>query len=72
MLKKGIYSGTENGEQVCLWRPNLMPPNSETYYGFSKFAMELNYLPEEIKEFLPLSDSRFRTDQRLLEDGYLP
>ncbi|KAI6647126.1 Oxysterol-binding protein-related protein 6-like isoform X2 [Oopsacas minuta] len=72
MLKEGIYSGTENGEHVCLWRPNLMPPNSETYYGFSKFAMELNYLPEEMKEYLPLSDSRFRTDQRLLEDGYLP
>ena len=54
MLKEGIYSGAENGEHTCIWRPNLMPPNFETYYGFSSFAMELNHLPEELKEWLPM------------------
>ncbi len=48
-----------------------MPLDSEQYYGFSYFAMQLNECLEEEKELLPLTDCRFRPDQRLLENGCL-
>ena len=54
MLKEGIYSGSENGEHTCIWRPNQLPPGYENFYGFSYFAIELNYLPEEMKKLLPM------------------
>ena len=54
MLKEGIYSGSESGEYTCIWRPNQLPPGYESFYGFSYFAIELNYLSEEMKEYLPL------------------
>lgn len=41
-----------------------MPPNHENYYGFTKFAMELNEIEPDHPGILPSTDSRFRTDQR--------
>ncbi len=38
-------------------------------YYFSKFALQLNYLPEVLRDKLPPTDSRLRPDQRLLEEG---
>ncbi|XP_060579182.1 LOW QUALITY PROTEIN: oxysterol-binding protein-related protein 6-like [Ruditapes philippinarum] len=53
----------------CIWRPGTMPEDYEVYYGFSRFAMELNeVLPDEASMLAP-TDSRFRPDQRLLEEG---
>ncbi|XP_063789453.1 oxysterol-binding protein-related protein 6 isoform X3 [Pseudophryne corroboree] len=53
----------------CIWRPGSMPMNYELYYGFTRFAMELNELDPVLKDFLPSTDARFRPDQRLLEEG---
>ncbi|KAG8559497.1 hypothetical protein GDO81_017359 [Engystomops pustulosus] len=53
----------------CIWRPGSMPTNYELYYGFTRFAIELNDLDPVMKEFLPKTDARFRPDQRLLEEG---
>ncbi|KAK0067140.1 oxysterol-binding protein-related protein 6 [Biomphalaria pfeifferi] len=53
----------------CIWRPGAMPENSELYYGFTRFAIELNELDPDMSKFLPPTDSRFRPDQRLLEEG---
>lgn len=57
-----------DGEE-CIWRIATMPPNHDQYYGFSFFAMDLNSLPKGLVEKLPRTDSRFRPDQRLLEEG---
>ncbi|XP_016341461.1 oxysterol-binding protein-related protein 3-like isoform X1 [Sinocyclocheilus anshuiensis] len=65
---------------TCIWRatPFLslycvhidpMPEDHEQYYGFTQFAIELNELEEGLKPLLPLTDTRFRPDQRLLEEG---
>ena len=45
------------------------PANSESMYGFSHIALQLNYLTPELKERLPPTDSRLRPDQRALENG---
>lgn len=43
-----------------------MPENYELYYGFTRFAIELNELDPEMAKHLPKTDTRFRPDQRLL------
>ncbi|KAL1115128.1 hypothetical protein AAG570_007159 [Ranatra chinensis] len=48
----------------CIWRPGTMPEDYELYYGFTRFAMELNELDEDMAKYLPLTDTRFRPDQR--------
>lgn len=54
-----------------LWRPGVMPEEHELYYGFSQFAIELNELQDGMEKVLPITDTRFRPDQRLLECGHL-
>ena len=46
-----------------------MPEDSSIYYGFTRFAIELNEFTENIKDELPQTDSRYRPDQRNLEEG---
>ncbi|KAI3364925.1 hypothetical protein L3Q82_001105 [Scortum barcoo] len=64
----------------CIWKPTHLrgfcchptdpqPKDYLLYYGFSTFAMELNELTPDLKPLLPPTDSRFRPDQRLLEEG---
>ncbi|KAM8840510.1 oxysterol-binding protein-related protein 3-like [Spinachia spinachia] len=54
---------------TCIWRANPMPVNQDQYYGFTQFAVELNELDSPLRPLLPPTDTRFRPDQRLLEEG---
>ncbi len=65
---ESIHCGTPPATRL-LWRPGTMPDNFQDYYGFSRFAIELNELTERDKVTLPPTDTRFRPDQRLLEEG---
>ncbi|XP_058504686.1 oxysterol-binding protein-related protein 3 isoform X3 [Solea solea] len=56
---------------TCVWRANSMPVDHEQYYGFTKFAMELNECDASLQLLLPPTDTRLRVDQRLLEEGNL-
>ncbi|KAM6994908.1 oxysterol-binding protein-related protein 3 isoform 2-T2 [Tautogolabrus adspersus] len=56
---------------TCVWRANAMPVDHEQYFGFTKFAIELNELDPSLKQLLPPTDTRLRVDQRLLEEGNL-
>ncbi|XP_069472212.1 oxysterol-binding protein-related protein 6 isoform X2 [Ambystoma mexicanum] len=65
---EGLYCGVAPSAK-CIWRPGSMPSNYELYYGFTRFAIELNELDPVQKDLLPTTDARFRPDQRFLEDG---
>ncbi|XP_032080475.1 oxysterol-binding protein-related protein 6 isoform X2 [Thamnophis elegans] len=67
---EGLYCGIAPSAK-CIWRPGSMPTNYEHYYGFTRFAVELNELDPALKDLLPKTDARFRPDQRHLEDGHL-
>uniref|UniRef100_A0A8C5EBL2 Oxysterol-binding protein n=1 Tax=Gouania willdenowi TaxID=441366 RepID=A0A8C5EBL2_GOUWI len=54
---------------TCVWRAKPMPVEQEQYYGFTQFAVELNELDPSVRTLLPPTDTRFRPDQRLLEEG---
>uniref|UniRef100_A0A4W3I0D5 Oxysterol-binding protein n=1 Tax=Callorhinchus milii TaxID=7868 RepID=A0A4W3I0D5_CALMI len=65
---EGIYCGSPPSA-TCIWRPNSVPKEFEQYYGLTKFALELNELHPDLKSSLPSTDTRFRPDQRYLEEG---
>lgn len=65
---EAIYCGVAPTAK-CIWRPGTMPEDYELYYGFTRFAIELNELDPQMAKLLPPTDSRFRPDQRLLEEG---
>ncbi|XP_059583230.1 oxysterol-binding protein-related protein 6 isoform X2 [Alligator mississippiensis] len=65
---EGLYCGVAPSAK-CIWRPGSMPTNYERYYGFTRFAIELNELDPALKDLLPATDARFRPDQRFLEEG---
>uniref|UniRef100_A0A7N6C0M4 Oxysterol-binding protein n=1 Tax=Anabas testudineus TaxID=64144 RepID=A0A7N6C0M4_ANATE len=67
---EGLYCGIPPSAK-CIWRPGSMPTDYELYYGFTRFAIELNELCPELKDALPRTDARFRPDQRHLEEGNL-
>jgi len=53
----------------CIWRPGSLPEDAGLYYGFSRFAMELNEVTGVESGKLPPTDTRLRPDQRALEEG---
>ncbi|XP_049880347.1 uncharacterized protein LOC126376841 [Pectinophora gossypiella] len=65
---EALYAGDPPAAR-CLWRPGAMPPDHELYYGFTRFAMELNEMEPGLRELLPHTDTRLRPDQRALEEG---
>lgn len=68
---EGLYCGVAPSAR-CVWRPGALPEDHALYYGFSRFAIELNDLEAGLVDVLPPTDSRFRPDQRLLEEGNVP
>lgn len=52
-----------------LWRATPLPEDAIDYYGFTQLAISLNEITDDIKDFIPPTDSRLRPDQRALEDG---
>jgi len=67
---EGLYSG-EGPTSQCIWRTGAMPPDAAKYYGFTRFAMELNEIEPDHIGVLPRTDTRFRPDQRCLEEGMI-
>ena len=53
-----------------LWNAN--PPGIEDYskyYGFTRYCVELNEITDLERNKLPITDTRYRPDQRLYENG---
>ena len=60
----------EGEDMRMLWKANPLPPNAYDYFLFSYFALRLNSeLTLEDEKITPITDSRRRPDQRLLEYG---
>ncbi|KAM9392922.1 oxysterol-binding protein-related protein 7-like isoform 2-T2 [Pholidichthys leucotaenia] len=68
---EGIFCDTLPAPK-CIWKPNEQPDDHFQFYGFSRYARELNELTPELEAILPPTDTRFRPDQRLLEEGKVP
>jgi hypothetical protein len=67
---EAFYVGQQPSAK-CIWRMGNMPEEHARYYGFTRLAIELNELSASLKDKLPITDTRFRPDQRMLEEGNL-
>ena len=56
---------TMNGKSSVIWRKRPPSTDSCLYYNFTVFASQLN----EMEENVAPTDSRYRPDQRFMEDG---
>jgi hypothetical protein len=54
-----------------LWRVTPFPKNALDFYGFTAWGVTLNEITADLKDKLPLTDSRYRPDVRALEEGHL-
>lgn len=54
-----------------IWEFPPIPDDWESIYHFTEFTLQLNALDLRLREKLPPTDSRLRTDQRYLENGDL-
>ncbi|GAN11187.1 oxysterol-binding protein-related protein 3 isoform X4 [Mucor ambiguus] len=62
--------GLDKKKLSVIW--NARPPgikDHDKYFGFTKFATELNELTELERDKLPITDTRLRPDQQLYEKG---
>ncbi|KAF5274373.1 hypothetical protein FQA39_LY07253 [Lamprigera yunnana] len=66
---EALYCGVAPSAR-CIWRAGTLPLNHEQFYGFTRFAIELNEIGPD-SHLLPPTDTRFRADQRSLELGNL-
>lgn len=65
-LKSGKLKNIDDFSVIfcCPSLSGSMTTDYELYYGFTRFAIELNELCPELKDVLPRTDARFRPDQR--------
>jgi len=66
---KLFLTNCATGKEEKIWEMNPLPANCERQYHFTKFAINLNYINDKIKQAIPPTDSRLRPDQRLMEEG---
>lgn len=55
----------ESGEPRELWRRTPAPPGSDRMYNFTRMAIELNEMEDDVAP----TDCRRRPDQRKMEEG---
>jgi len=65
---EALYCG-DGPSLRCIWTPGRLPEDNEAFYGFSRFACELNEILANERGILPPTDTRLRPDQRCLEEG---
>lgn len=66
-IKKGKAGDLgEKSNRVLLWRVHDRP---KAPFNLTPFAITLNDLPKRLSSWLPRSDTRFRPDQRAMEEG---
>jgi len=74
---KGLWNDHLNlidkktGREEAIFKADPKPPNYERQYAFGYYTINLNYIDDEMKKYLPPTDCRRRMDQRLMEEGKL-
>lgn len=64
-----IYKGnfTDSKKAFLIWQANERPKGIP--FNLTPFVLTFNHLDDKLKPWLPPTDSRFRPDQRAMEDG---
>lgn len=66
---KGASCDLNLPSQKRLWLVTHKPDDANRYYSFTRFALLLNELSDEMKTKIAPTDCRFRPDMRKMEEG---
>lgn len=58
-----------NGHKEVIWTSPLPIENAPANYNFTSLGVLINHITPEMKGVIAPTDSRFRNDQRLFEEG---
>lgn len=58
----------ETKERILMWKRPEDGPKAEEYFYFREFSSNLNFINDKLRNELPHTDSRYRPDQRALEE----
>ncbi|EPX73989.1 sterol binding ankyrin repeat protein [Schizosaccharomyces octosporus yFS286] len=61
-----IFAYNAGSNKTMIWQNHERPPRP---FNLTPFAISLNALSDELKPWLPPTDTRLRPDQRAMEDG---
>ena len=53
---EAMYVGEQRQTAKCMWRQHALPQDYEKYYGFTRFAIELNEIIPQHNNSLPHTD----------------
>jgi oxysterol-binding protein-related protein 3/6/7 len=67
--KKQEKHASSKAVSQLIWQHKAMPEDFKMNYGFNEFTLSLNDLLPSIEGLLPPTDTRFRPDQRMYEEG---
>jgi hypothetical protein len=70
-MSTSLYSLEPSKEEVLLWKAIPRPAESANMYNMTRFAMRLNELTPNLRDWIAPTDSRNRPDQRAMENGDL-
>ena len=59
----------KTGDREQIWKKNAYPEEWAHMYGMTHNQLQFNYLPDQLIPYLAPTDTRFRPDQRALENG---
>lgn len=66
--ESGLMSPTQAGSKAfVVWQAHPRPEGIP--FNLTPFVVTLNALPDQLRPFLPPTDTRLRPDQRAMEDG---
>ena len=57
-----MQNGKATGEEKVVWRAAPDLPKSNQMYMFTEYALQLNIMTDGLKQVIPHTDSRHRTD----------
>lgn len=63
--------GADDDTAITIWQFEETPEDWQRIYQFSEFTLQLNNINDVLRKKLPPTDTRFRPDQRSLENGDL-
>ena len=69
--KELVLIHPKTGDKEVLWTKNPYPEKEEFMYGMSHFMLQFNYFPKRLHNEIAPTDTRWRPDQRCLENGEL-
>mmetsp|Transcript_13302 Transcript_13302/g.20792 ORF Transcript_13302/g.20792 Transcript_13302/m.20792 type:complete len:138 (+) Transcript_13302:261-674(+) len=68
-MKEIWVTEIESGERELLWKENDPIEDSNRMFGFNNTSVTLNFKSDEMAGIVAPTDTRFRGDQRLYEQG---